>query len=99
MSYAPSVPTCSPCRSIPILSPFRLGKLVCLNIDPWEIGKNHAVDVAILGDPKATLAELLPMLQERLGGTRHAESRARIAALQQAKTDALGGSRNALLRR
>ena len=72
------------------IEPFPPGaKLVCLNIDPWEIGKNHAVDVAILGDPKATLAELLPMLQERLGGTRHAESRARIAALQQAKTDAL----------
>ena len=82
------------------IEPFPPGaKLVCLNIDPWEIGKNHAVDVAILGDPKATLAELLPMLQERLGGTRHAESRARIAALQQAKTDALSGSRNALLRR
>src|SRR4029450_1865731 len=45
------------------LEPFPPGaKLICLNIDPWEIGKNHPVDVAILGDPKATLAEMLPLL-------------------------------------
>jgi benzoylformate decarboxylase len=72
------------------IEPFPPGvKLVCLNIDPWEIGKNHVVDVAILGDPKATLAELLPMLQERLGAARHADIRARIAALQHAKAEAL----------
>jgi benzoylformate decarboxylase len=72
------------------IEPFPPGvKLVCLNIDPWEIGKNHVVDVAVLGDPKATLAELLPMLQARLGATRHADIRARIAALQHAKAEAL----------
>jgi benzoylformate decarboxylase len=72
------------------IEPFPPGvKLVCLNIDPWEIGKNHVVDVAVLGDPKATLAELLPMLQERLGAARHADIRARIAALQHAKAEAL----------
>ena len=70
--------------------PFPPGaKLICLNIDPWEIGKNHPVDVAILGDPKATLAELLPMLQERLGATHRTDVRARLAAFQQAKTEAL----------
>jgi benzoylformate decarboxylase len=72
------------------IEPFPPGaKLVCVNIDPWEIGKNHVVDVAILGDPKATLAELLPLLQEHLGATHHAAIRARIAALQQAKAEAL----------
>jgi benzoylformate decarboxylase len=72
------------------IEPFPPGvKLVCLNIDPWEIGKNHTVDVAILGDPKATLAELLPLLQERLGAARHADIRARIAALRHAKAEAL----------
>jgi benzoylformate decarboxylase len=72
------------------IEPFPPGvKLVCLNIDPWEIGKNHPVDVAILGDPKATLTELVPMLQQRLGAARHADIRGRLAAFQQAKTEAL----------
>jgi len=32
--------------------------IVHLDTDPWELGKNFATDVAILGDPKATLPEL-----------------------------------------
>src|SRR6202521_2061952 len=30
-------------------------KIVHLDIDPWELGKNFPVDVGLLGDPKATL--------------------------------------------
>jgi benzoylformate decarboxylase len=33
-------------------------KMVHLDIDPWELGKNFPAEVAILGDPKATLPEL-----------------------------------------
>ena len=36
---------------------------VSLHVDPWEIAKNRPVEVGILGDPKATLAEFL-----RVGG-------------------------------
>jgi benzoylformate decarboxylase len=63
--------------------------LVCLHIDPWEIGKNHPVDVAILGDPKATLAELASLLQARLDDTRRHQARQRLDVLRQAKGEAL----------
>jgi benzoylformate decarboxylase len=33
-------------------------KVVHLDTDPWEIGKNYPVTAGILGDPKATLPEL-----------------------------------------
>ena len=32
--------------------------LIHLDTDPWQIGKNYPPQVAILGDPKATLPEL-----------------------------------------
>ena len=64
-------------------------KLVCLHADPWEIGKNYPVDVAILGDPKATLAELLPMLQARRTSTQQQQAAQRLAVLRQARTEAL----------
>ena len=64
-------------------------KTVCLNIDPWEIGKNYSVDVAILGDPKATLAEFIPMLQERLPNSRQETVRQSMEVFGQAKVEAL----------
>ena len=33
-------------------------KMIHLDIDPWELGKNYPAEVAILGSPKATLPEL-----------------------------------------
>jgi benzoylformate decarboxylase len=33
-------------------------RMVHLDIDPWELGKNYPAEVAILGDPKGTLPEL-----------------------------------------
>jgi benzoylformate decarboxylase len=72
------------------IEPFPEGaKLICLNIDPWEIGKNHPVDVAILGDPKATLAELTPMIDERLDAGRRQAARHHMEALRRAKAEAL----------
>lgn len=72
------------------LEPFpNHAKLICLHVDAWEIGKNHPVDVAILGDPKATLAELIPMLRARLNSTQQQQAAQRLAALRQAKTEAM----------
>ena len=50
-------------------------KIVHLDIDPWELGKNFTTEVAILGDPKATLPELTGLLRARM--TSAAKSRAR----------------------
>ena len=40
-------------------------KVIHLDVDPSEIGKNVAVDVPILGDCKRTLAQLTERIQER----------------------------------
>ncbi len=64
-------------------------KVVHLNIDPWELGKNYVEDIAILGDPKATLAELLPLMQTQLSDNARQAARQRVDALQQAKAEAL----------
>ncbi|MCZ6872390.1 MAG: thiamine pyrophosphate-binding protein [bacterium] len=63
--------------------------LICLNIDPWEIGKNHPVDVAILGDPKATLAEFAPMLHDRLTSAQKTNAQQRLEIFRQAKAEAI----------
>src|SRR5258706_612911 len=41
-------------------------RLIHLDTDPWEIGKNYPAEVAILGDPKATLPELTAATRERM---------------------------------
>ena len=37
--------------------------IIHLDTDPWELGKNYPAEVAILGDPKATLPELTAALE------------------------------------
>jgi len=50
-----------PARPIPAEA-----RLVQLDDHAWEIGKNYAVDVGLIGDPKAGLAELDSLLAERM---------------------------------
>jgi benzoylformate decarboxylase len=55
-------------------------KLLHLDSDPWELGKNFAPDAAILGDPKATLAEIeTAVLSEMSSGRRAAATERRKA--------------------
>lgn len=62
------------------LDPMPPGKrLIQLNVDAWQLGKNYRPDVAIWGDPKATLAELAERLSARLD-TEHATARDERAA-------------------
>ncbi len=54
-------------------------KLVHLDEDPWQIGKNYAVEVGVLGDTTMSLAELA----EHLVDQSTVESRANVAARTQ----------------
>jgi len=67
-------------------------RLIHLDTDPWEIGKNYPAEAAILGDPKATLPELSAAVRERM------TSAARGAARDRLKTasDANAADRAAL---
>jgi len=41
-------------------------RLVHLDDDPWELGKNYPVEVGIVGHPKPALAELASLLHSRM---------------------------------
>jgi benzoylformate decarboxylase len=41
-------------------------KIIHLDSDPWELGKNYPEEVAMVGDAKATVAELLKALAARM---------------------------------
>ena len=55
--------------------------LIHMDVDPWEIGKNYPAQVAIAGDPKATLPDLAEALRRRLSPAANKNARARTAAL------------------
>lgn len=60
-------------------------EIVHLDTDPWELGKNYPTRVAILGDPKATLPDLLVALAARLTPEARARAGERLAATRAAK--------------
>ena len=53
-------------------------RIIHLDTDPWELGKNYAAEVAIMGDPKATLPELTALVAERMSAPRKAQARSRL---------------------
>jgi benzoylformate decarboxylase len=53
--------------------------IVHLDVDAWEIGKNYPAEVAIIGDPKATLPDLSEALRRRFDGRAHPEAARRLA--------------------
>jgi benzoylformate decarboxylase len=60
-------------------------EIVHLDTDPWELGKNYATRVAILGDPKATLPDLLAALEARLSAERRVRAQERLEASRAAR--------------
>jgi benzoylformate decarboxylase len=53
-------------------------RLIHLDTDPWEIGKNFPAEAAILGDPKATLPELTAAIRERMTSAGRGAARDRL---------------------
>ncbi len=66
--------------------------MIHLDVDPWEIGKNYAAKVAILGDPKAILPELAAAVAERMSPGQRAAAQTRLEAVKRA----IAGERAAL---
>src|SRR5437016_4561500 len=52
--------------------------LIHLDVDPWEIGKNYPAEVALLGDPKATLPEITAAVRERMSSGARGAARERL---------------------
>jgi benzoylformate decarboxylase len=59
--------------------------LIHLDTDPWQIGKNYPAQVAILGDPKATL----PDITAALGAHMSAGAKGAIAARLKSTTETI----------
>jgi benzoylformate decarboxylase len=59
-------------------------QIIQLDLDPWELGKNYPARVAILGDPKATLAELTAAVRERMTSGARGRARERLEAAKTA---------------
>ncbi len=48
-------------------------RLIQIDIDPNELGRNYPAELGILGDAKASLARLREMAASRIGGTRDSQ--------------------------
>lgn len=77
-------------------SPFADGTpVVHIDLDAYEIGKNHPVDVGLVADPRSTLAQLVPALGRSLGADGAAAATARLDT-RQAEADAAAAGLGAM---
>ena len=56
-------------------------RIVHLDTDPWQLGKNYPTDAPILGDPLTTLPELEDAVRKRMGAERVAQAKKRQSAV------------------
>jgi benzoylformate decarboxylase len=54
--------------------------LIHLDSDAWELGKNYPPAVAILGDPKGTLPDIIAAVRERMSSGARGAARERLAS-------------------
>ena len=52
-------------------------RIVHLDADPWQMGKNYPLEVGLIGDPKAGLAELGELLRKKMSSEQREASKAR----------------------
>jgi benzoylformate decarboxylase len=52
--------------------------LIHLDTDPWQIGKNYSAQVAILGDPKATLPDITAAVSARMTASAKSAAQTRL---------------------
>jgi benzoylformate decarboxylase len=60
-------------------------KIIHLDPNPWEIGKNYPAQIAMFGDPKETLPEMERALDERLNPDHRKEAQLRQAGIREAR--------------
>jgi benzoylformate decarboxylase len=60
-------------------------KVVHLDVDPWEIGKNYPADVGMQGDPKATLPEISEAVRKLTGKDGRPDAKKRADAVRAAQ--------------
>ena len=58
--------------------------LIHLDTDPWQIGKNYPAQVAILGDPKATLPDITAGVAARMSAGAKSAAAARLKSTAEA---------------
>ena len=59
-------------------------KVICIDLDAYEIGKNFPFDVGFLADPKRTLAELATRIESTAGDQHREVAATRVAVAAQA---------------
>jgi benzoylformate decarboxylase len=59
-------------------------RMIHLDIDPWELGKNFPAEVAILGEPKATLPELAEAIAAAMPAAAQSAAKERLKAASEA---------------
>ncbi len=63
--------------------------IIHLDTDPWELAKNFAARVAIMGDPKASLPELTAAIASRMSPAQRGAAETRLQAMRKAIADDL----------
>jgi benzoylformate decarboxylase len=59
-------------------------RIVHLDTDPWELGKNYPTEVAILGSPKGTLPELTEAIRAAMSGAAQSAAKDRLRTASEA---------------
>src|SRR5437868_6711998 len=59
-------------------------RIIHLDIDPWELGKNYPSEVAILGNPKGTLPEITAATRENMTADAQSAARERLKSASEA---------------